>query len=476
MKHILLIVIMVLEVPIVFAKDKIAPYVLDGAVVIYMVDVAQGVNLWSTIIKKTKTIEADNIKNRLSTQIAERMSVNIFDPKGAEYLGIDYSGGMAYVQLYSGVHYMIFTMTNERLLRTRLDTLVDPIPYRIEGNFVMFSSTPEILEYYNFQGITKLPEFNKIAKELSLSWDKNLIWMDPSVLRSQEVLKSTVKAMGDRIAGTFSVQNNRIILDTLTIYDDPQVNQRLGDSQKVSPVQNMVLLDYESGDPGIVGHTYVNFSNFVTMVQHIDQADYLSTLSILEQLKQNGVDIQQSILPYIKGRLSYVIRAMDPSKNIFRFTASSEIRDKIVLKQNINNIVQASQQKGITIKYKNLFTQQFYGWEFSDQTLWVGLVENHLIVSSDETDLINFVQNIYNARIGFINKLPISMRRLIANRTIGGQILFKNPAFIQNFRILDLFINYDLLVALKQVEWNFTLVQNPNISGRRDTIFIDFNE
>ncbi|MGL5955327.1 MAG: hypothetical protein ACRC0X_01785 [Brevinema sp.] len=474
MKYILLI--LMLGVQPVFSKDKIAPYILDGAVVIYMADVAQGMDLWTTVVEKTKTVEANNIKNRLSTQIAERMSVNIFDPKGAEYLGIDYSGGMAYVELYSGVRYMIFTVANERLLRTRLDALVDPMPYRIEENFVMFSSTPEILEYYNFQGITKIPEFNKIASELSLSWSKNLIWIDPSFFRSQEVVRSAVKVMGNRIAGTFSVQANRIVLDMVTIYDDPKVNQLITDSKNVSPVQNMMLLDYESGVPGIVGHTYVNLANFVTMVQHIDQADYLSVFSILERLKQLGVDIQQNIFPYLKGRLSYVIRAMDPSKNIFQFTVSSEIRNKNLLRQNINNIVQLSQQQGITIKYKNLFTQQFYGWEFPNGTLWVGIVEDHLVVSSDETDLVNFVQNIYNARSGFIDTLPLSMRRLIGNRTIGGQILFRNPAFVQKFRILDLFLSNDLLVALKQVEWDFYLIQNTNITGRRDIIIVDFNE
>ncbi len=472
MKQIVLIVMMFVGTNYAFARESIAKYILDGDIVVYSPNIPQSTQLWDIIVKKTKGIEAGNTMDRLDFRIKQRLSANMFTEDGATYLGIDYYGGMAYVQLSSGINYIIFTVANEGLLRSRLNSLDDPMPYRIEEKFVIFSSSREILDYYEFRGITQLPIFNQVAKELKLTWNKNLIWIDSASFRRN----ASVFSMGDKMIGTFNVVGNKIMLDMVTVYEDPEISKLLIDSMKVKPVQNFTMLDYEYGEPGVVGNMYVDISSFYSMMNKIDSADYLFLVSLFRQLDEYGIDLQRDVLSYLKGRLSYALRAFDMEKKKFDFNISSEIANKEALRESIRRIVILSEERGMKIQYKNLFTQQFYGWNFKGHMLWIGIVENHLIISSDEANLVKLVQNIYQDRSGFLATLPTSMNRLIKNKTIGGQVLIKNPTFAQNFNMMGSFFSRAFLLALKQIEWEFYLINNGNMTGRRDIVNFDFYE
>ncbi len=472
MKRILLIIILFSSYS--FAKERIAKYILDGDLVIYSPNISQGTLLWNTIVKKTSGVEYNNITDRLDFRIKQKMSANMFTQKGASELGIDYFGGMAFVQLNSGVSYVVFTLDNESLLRSRLDMLSTPIPYRIEENFVIFSSSQDILDFFEFKGITMLPEFNKIAKEINLTWNKNLLWIDSAAfLRNTE---SSFLSMGDRVVGTFNVREDRMILDTITLYDDPEISQSIINSMKVEPTQKMTLLDFEFGTPGLVGHTYVNYQEFYSLIKKIDRADYLYFVSLIDGINKYGVDLDNDVFKHLKGRLSYAVRAFDIDKKAFDFNLSVETKNENVLRENIRKIVRFSESKGMKVHYKDLFTRQFFGWDIQGVTVWLGIVENHLIVSSDEDNLVHFVQNIYQDKSGFLAKLPTSMNRLIKNQTIGGQVVLTNPHFVQNFSLLSMFVNREFMLALTKAEWDYYLINNSNITGRRDIIILDFNK
>lgn len=477
-KKFLLILFMFISTTLVFSNEGIAPYILDGSLVLYSPNMKEVTATVQFILKKTSGAEYSNTLARLRFKIQERMLVNIFEKEGAESLGIDYNKGFAYVHLKKDVGYAVLTIKNKILLKTMFDNLPTPMPYRIEGNYVILSGSKEILEYYNFQGLEKLEEYQKIVKNLKLDWNKNLIWMD-SIYIKDKISPSSTSAfitMGDRVAGTFDISGNNMTLDLFSFYDDPRITQELKNSTKVKAIQKMTLLDFESGTPGIVGHTYVDLSSFLKMLQEIDRADYLSIKSIVNDLKANSVDIQEKIIPYLKGRFSYIIRAFNAEKKILNFTISSEVYNKTVLSENIKEMVRITQSKGATIVYKNMFTQQFYGWKFNDITLWIGIVEDHLIISSDEANLALLVKNIYQSRSGFLKTLPISFTRFINNKSIGGQMILQNPAFIKDFNIIDLSVENQLLMSLEKMDWSFYLINKEDNVGRRDIIILNFYE
>ena len=460
----------------IFPNAGIAPYILDGSLVIYFPNIKEATDTWRLILNKVNSAEYVNVLSRFKFQIEEKMVVNIFEKKGAESLGIDYDKGLAYVHLKKDIGYAVFTIKNKILLTTMLDNLPTPIPYRIENNYVIFSGTEEILDYYEFQGLQKLEEYKKIAKNLKLDWNKNLLWIDSDYLKDKIPNPSSFVRMGNKIAGTFNFNKNNLIFDLFSFYDDPKINQELVNSTKVKTVQKMTLLDFESGTPGIVGQTYVDLKSFLQMLQEIDKADDLSIKSIINNLKNNNIDIQTQILPYLKGRFSYIIRSFDIKNNQLNFSLSAEIYNKKILSENLKNIVRAAKVKGATIIYKNIFTQQFYGWKLNDITLWVGIIEDHLIVSSDEASLYRLVENVYQAKSGFLNTLPLSFRRFINNRLIGGQMILQNPSFIKNFNTIDSLLQNQLLMSLKKLDWSFYLINENNNIGRRDIIILNFYE
>ena len=477
-KKFLLILFMFVSVTSMFSNDGIAPYILDGSLVIYFPSIKAATDTGRFILKKKEGAEYVNTLARIKFKLQERMLVNIFEKEGAESLGIDYDKGFAYVHLKKDVGYAVMTIKNEILLRTMLDNLPTPLPYRIEENYVIFSRSKEILEYYDFQGLKKLEEYQKVVKNLKLDWNRSLVWMDSIYIKDKISTSSTSSfvTMGDRVGGTFSINGNNLTLDLFSFYDDPRINQELKNSTKVKATQKMTLLDFESGIPGIVGHTYVNLNSFLKMLQEIDRADYLSIKSIANELKDYNIDVQEKILPYLKGRFSYIIRAFNAEEKKLNFTISSEVQNKKVLAENIKEIVRMTQSKGAKAVYKNMFTQQFYGWKFNDITLWVGIVEDHLIISSDEASLTTLVENIYQSRSGFLKTLPVSFRRFINNKSIGGQMILQNPAFIKDFNTIDLSVENQLLMSLKKIDWSFYLINNEDSVGRRDIIILNFYE
>ncbi len=62
----------------VFSKESIAPYILDGSLVIYTSTIEQAAGLWSTIMKKIDGIEYNNVRDRLGARITQKMSANMF--------------------------------------------------------------------------------------------------------------------------------------------------------------------------------------------------------------------------------------------------------------------------------------------------------------------------------------------------------------------------------------------------------------
>lgn len=459
-----------------YAKERIAPYILDGSLVIYFPNIFKATATWREIFLKTSGIESTNILASLQFRIKERMSVNILDPQETTRLGIDPNGGLAYVHLRSGVGYSVFTVKNEILLRGILDRLEDPIPYRIEGQFVIFSSSIEVLEYYDFKGMSQLEDFKRMTDVVQFNWTQNLLWMDSSYFQDKGLFRTSVLTLpqGDRIAGTFNVFEQQMSFDLYTFYDEPQIQKDLKKSMATSPVQKLTLLDFEYGEPAIIGQTYVDIPSFWDMLLAIDGLDDLDIRQLQDDLLAIGVDLQKDLFPHLKGIFSYTIREYDPFQNKLNMMMSSGVINATILREKLNKIAQEHFAKGMKVSYKNVFTQQFYGWQFNDMTVWMGVVENNLIISTDEDTLLTLVQNIYEANGGFLNTLPPSFRRLNRRGIVGGQMYIRNPSFIQNISFVENLSPYVLLTAIKSMEWDFYLLDREGTVGRRDIIMFNF--
>ena len=443
---------------------------------IYHPSITEATATWSALLKKMNGIEYENILAQVQFKIRDKMSVNVLNPFEAESIGIDASKPVAYVHLRPKVGYAVFTIKNKALVQNTLDRLETPIPYRIEGDFIIFSSSLEVLEYTEFKGLAYTEEFQKITDMIKFDWSKNLLWMDSSYFQDKQIADDTTFTIpqGDRIAGIFEVKDNQLVIDMYTLYDDPQINKQLKNSRKVAPVQKLTLLDYGFGSPAIVGQMYVNVESFLQMISAIDSSDYLDVERLEKDMVSLGINMKTQFYPYLKGRLSYSLREYNPEKNTINVLASIEMSNKVKVVDNLKEIVRESVEKGMKIEYRDYFTQQFYGWVLGDVTLWIGTVEDHLIVATDEATLFQLIQNIYNAKDGFLRKLPPSFSRLINNGVVGGQFYLQNPSFIQNIKLLDNFFPFSFWVSVKSVAWDFYLIDKGNYVGRRDIVNIEF--
>lgn len=457
-----------------FANSAIAPYVLDGEFALFVPVLNTGSRDLLQLIEKFTGAEYQKTVSLLNIRLRDRLGVSILNPREAASIGIDAEGAVAYVHLAPKKGYMVFTVKNKSLLTSYLDRLPVPMPYRIEGNFIIFSASPEILELYRFKGLQNTPEFQQIAKALSFDWDQNFVWMTADYFNERKsVLQSYAFPEGDRIGGIFSIHHNNITLDLYTVYKDPQVQSALRASMVPYRTQKINFLDYEDGTAALIGQTYVNLSAFTDAIIAIDKADELGLKNLLDKFEQAGIGLKDNFFRYIGGRSSYIVRAFDPHTKDINATFIGPVVSQDKVEQFFLDIVHLGRKNGKKIKGKSLFTRNFYGWDTGDFVIWFGLAEGHAIVTTSEDSLNKLVHNIYENKKGFLNQVPPAFQRI--SRTIyGGRFYINATQVLQTVKFPFFPLPYDFMVALNSIEWYFYLKEVDEKIGRHDSISINF--
>ncbi|SFB68018.1 hypothetical protein SAMN02745150_00134 [Brevinema andersonii] len=457
-----------------FANPEIAPYVLDGELALFVPVLKTGSGDLLQLIKKFTGAEYEKSISLLRARLRDRLGVSILNPHGAASIGIDENGAVAYVHLAPKKGYMIFTIKNKNLLTSYLDRLPVPMPYRIEGNFIIFSASPEILEFYRFKGLQNTSEFKQIAKALSFRWDQNFVWMTANYLNER---KSSLKLHpfpeGDRIGGIFSINYDDITLDLYTVYKDPQVQSALRKSMVPYKTQRINFLDYEDGTAALIGQTYLDTSAFIDAIGAIDKADELGVKNLLNKFEQAGINLKDGFFRYMGGRNSYIVRAFDIQTKNIDVTLISPVVSQDKVEQFFVNTVNLAHKNGKKIKGKSLFTRNFYGWDTGDFVVWFGLAEGHAIITTSEDSLNKLVHNIYENRKGFLSQVPPAFQR-ISKTIYGGRFYINAAQVLQTVRSPFFPLPYDFMVALESIEWYFYLEEVDAKIGRHDSISINF--
>lgn len=457
-----------------FANPAIAPYVLDGEFALFVPVLKTGSGDLLQLIKKFTGAEYEKSISLLRARLRDRLGVSILNPHEAASIGIDADGAVAYVHLAPKKGYMVFTIKNKSLLTSYLDRLPIPMPYRIEGNFIIFSASPEILEFYRFKGLQNTSEFKQIAKALSFRWDQNFVWMTADYLNERKsFLKSYTFPEGDRIGGIFSINYDNITLDLYTVYKDPQVQSALRKSMVPYKTQKINFLDYEEGTAALIGQTYVDLSAFTDAIIAIDKADELGLKNLLNKFEQAGINLKDDFFRYIGGRNSYIVRTFDIQTKDINATFISPVIRQDKVEQFFINIVNLARKNGKKIKGKSLFTRNFYGWDTGDFVVWFGLAEGHAIITTSEDSLNKLVHNIYENKKGFLSQVPLAFQR-ISKAIYGGRFYINTTQVLQTVRSPFFPLPYDFMVALESVEWYFYLEEVDAKIGRHDSIAINF--
>jgi len=476
-KYILMIILsFCINDNIIHADPNMVPYILDGKFVLYFPSIKNIAPTWEILIKKMSGPEYERIISKIHIQIKEKMSRNILNPKEAELMGLDSKGGVAYVHLKDNLGYIVFTIKNKKLLQYTLDNLLEPIPYRIEGNYIILSASDEILDYYEFKGLHNIKKFKQATEILKFNWQQNFIWLESDYFIDQGLLPfdGSIIPQGDRVAGIFQVNNERITLNLYTLYSNPEIKDIIKYIIPSKKIQRLSFLDYEVDIPAIVGQTYLNIPMFIKSLNYIDRIDALSINKLIDHLNSIGINLKDDLFPYIQGKVSYLIREYNILENILDFTISMELNNSQAVKDFLLSIVRMNRTKKIPIKYKTLFTQEFFGWNILGQIIWTGVVEGNLLITSSEAALITLVHNIYEDKRGMLNKLPALFKRSIINQVVGGQIYISSPQYIQNIKPLYNLFPFEFNVALHSVEWDFSFIQKKDNIGRQDVIRLFF--
>lgn len=477
LKRIFIILLMSFSQIYLFADQGMAPYILDGSFVLYFPNIKEASPSFRTILKKMLGIQYDITLSKIQLKIREKISANILDPLEAELLGIDPEGSMAYVHLRPNVGYSVFTVKNSHLLEQKLSALPEAVLYKIIDNkYVIFTSNLEVLEYELFKGVGITEEFKQFAKGLNFKWDQKFVWMTSAYLQENQVYQGIEGLLpnSDYIAGVFDISDKNVILNLYTIYKNNLINEDLRKTLIVSERQSMSFLDFEFGTPAIVGHFYLNLSNFLKAFQQIDIADQFQISQLLDGLKSKGFDVENKLLPYLTGKLSYVVRSYNPLNKEINMTLSAELKNKQAVSQMLIELVRSSVKSGMKVQQQSLFTQNLYGWIYNDRMIWLGIVEDHFVMSTDQNSLIQLIQNIYNDRAGFINKQPLSFRQFISKKMKGGQTRILVSEFLNNILIQNIPFAFSFITTLDTIQWDYYIDVSDNNIGRHDVIIFNF--
>ncbi|MGL5721754.1 MAG: hypothetical protein ACRCY4_05075 [Brevinema sp.] len=457
-----------------FADPRIAPYVVDGELVLFAPSLSEVSRIASLVLKKYQGVEADKTMAYWQDAMRRRTGVNLFEPQEAESVGLDSAGAVAYVHIKENQGYMIFTIKNQELFTYTMDSFPQPVPYRILGDFVILTASEEVLDYTNFSGITVLPEFQTIAKALDFSWRRTFLWMKGSYLRSKSLIGSNryIFPDGDRIGMVCTFTDRQISVDAFTVYKDKDVQDSLRASMRPLVEQRLSLLDFESGTPAIVGQAYLSIPSYIESLMSIDKSEAIELRRFFNLLESAGVNVKDRLFPYLRGRISYVVRAYKPLEKVLDLTVTAGINNETRVRDFLVETQAMARRKGLRIQTKTLFTREFTGYVFPQYgfTLWMGVVEGHLVLSTSEAELNILVKNIYEKNSGFLQTLPPAFSRAIQGRVYGGQTLFRTTPLLQRVQpaIFPKFSSY--LLPFETVEWYYYLQDIDGVMGRRDTM------
>ncbi|MGL5254942.1 MAG: hypothetical protein ACRC9L_08125 [Brevinema sp.] len=459
---------------ILFADPRIAPYIVDGDLVLYAPSLSEVSRISDMLLQKYQGAEGKKTLAYWQDAMHRRMGVNPFQPQEAESIGLDPTGAVAYVHVKDNHGYMIFTLKNKVLFTYAMDNLSQPVPYRILDNFAILTASEEILDYTNFGGIEMLSEFKTIAKALDFRWTRPFLWMKGSYLRSKLQVGSNryVFPDGDRIGMVCTFTDRQISVDAFTVYKDKDVQDMLKSSMKQLLEQKLSLLDFESGTPAIVGQAYLSIPSYVESLVNIDKSDTIELRRFFSLLEGAGINIKDRLFPYLRGRISYVVRAYSPLTKVLDLTVTMGINNDTRVRDFLVETQSIAQRKGLKIQSKTLFTREFTGFVFPQYgfTLWMGIVEGHLVLSTSETELNNLVKNIYEKNGGFLQTLPSAFVRAIQGRVYGGQTLLRTNPLLQKVQpaIFPRFSSY--LLPFETIEWYYYVQDIDGTIGRRDTM------
>ncbi|MGL4394452.1 MAG: hypothetical protein ACRCS8_04435 [Brevinema sp.] len=462
----------------IFADKGMAPYVLDGSLLIYFPTIGEASTTFRTLLQKTLGIEYESSLVKVQMRIREQMSVNILDPNEAALIGIDPVGPVAYVHLREKVGYTLFRVKNKNLLTQRLSELPNPVYYRIlEDKYVIFTATSEILEYQNFKGIGITDEFQRIAKATDFNWDKKFVWATSEYFYEKHAtgLNTAFIPQGDSVGGIFEVTDKNMIFNLYTVYRDKITRDFLKQSVKVSSQDAMSFLDYEFGSPAIAGHLHMNLGTFLQGIQQIDLADELTVSKFLRDLEATGLNFQKDLFPYLAGRVSYVVRSFDRVNKKIDATATAQLRNRGAVREFLMAFIREMRARGMKVEQKSLFTQNIYGFKFNDIKLWIGIVENHFIFSTDEESVSQLIQNVYNARRGFLSRQPRAFTDFLSKKRVGGQTRILVSPLLNNIPIYHQGLPFSFVSTLRDILWTYSIDVDGERVGRRDVLILNFN-
>lgn len=467
---------LILFLPPVFicADEGMAKYLIDGRFVIYAVSVEEVSRTARALFTKFQgPAEGAKSLGVWQNALRGRMGVNVLDPAEAQTIGIDPRGSVSYVHLGEGKGYLIFTIRNKDQLTYTLDKLPKPPSYRIlEDRYALFSITPEILDYTNFQGLPASPEFQTIAKALSFNWMQNFVWVTGAYLREKSTVNpgQYVFPDGDRVGIVFNVDNEKATMDAYTVYKDPAVKDALKKSMVPLREQRLSLLDFESGTPAVVGQFYLHLPSYIDSMMLIDRTEEFGLRRLFASLEKADINLKGRLFPYLRGRVSYVVRAYDPLRKNINATFVAGISDETRVREFLTMLVASVNKAGRKTMHKSLFTRDFYGIPIGAYTLWLGIVEGNLLASTSEPDLNLLVNNVYEGSGGFLQKFPAAFARGVRGRVYGGLNHVYVPQFIQEVNIPGLPWLRGLALPFEIIEWNYYLQEVDGQPGRRDTI------
>ncbi|MGL4387931.1 MAG: hypothetical protein ACRCTJ_00865 [Brevinema sp.] len=472
------IILMIFFSPIfIFADKGIAPYVLDGSLLIYFPSIKQTSSSFRILTQKMFGAEYQSSLSKLQLRIKEHVSVNILDPLEAPLIGLDPEGAVAYVHLKNNKGYSVFTIKNKNLLTQRLNSLSHRVYYKIvEDKYVIFSSSLEVLEYEKFKGVGITVAFQRIAKAVDFNWDQKFVWATSEYFSERHIdgIDRSFIPQGDFVGGVFDITEKNIMFNLYTIYQNKLISDIFKKSMDVAAFDSMSFLDFESGIPAIVGHLYLDIDQFVQGLQQIDIADEFTLTKLLMDFKAIGLDLHSNLFPYLSGRLSYVVRHFDLVNKKINATLTAQIKNKDMVRQFLMNFVRSLSAKGVKVEEKTLFTQSMFGFSFGSYKLWLGIVENHFVFSTDEASVIKLIQNVYNAKKGFLTKELFSFTDFLRKKRVGGQTRIVISQFLNNIPVYQGIFPFFFISTINDIWWTYSFNDEGEELGRRDTIILNF--
>jgi hypothetical protein len=439
-----------------YASESAQSYIAPCEFLVYFDSFDRLMNVSKSVLKRFYGANWNQMESQFRADWQSQFGVDVFSPKSIDGIGIATNRSLAYVHIAKDSGYLLLPVSSRKKAENWLNkTLGGAVPFRFLGDYLAVSENPTNLVTLSNVTIESNEAFRVTIAKLDFHWDKPFVWVESRYLADVSSglgVTGNIQIPYGFTAVALDFSDSVITARAYSGLISPEQNDYIRQMRQVSAVETNNLLDYISGSPAAVAQLYLNVPMLFRYYMAIDRINILGFSGLVRELQNKyRVNLEQDLIANTDGLAKLVIDRLDIANNDYLLYGSIGLIDSAKGENFVESLKTAVIQSSNQLFSFDLFTHPFYHYKSSNYSVFYGVIDKDLYFSTDKDTLVKLVQNIYESRNGYLEKLPAFFRESMVSNHAGFMGTIDVQSFLSQVKT-GLLLNKDFFIGIQNID------------------------